>query len=80
MVVKKRNEFKILISKKYELFVYKECNNLNGFLEYLKIYYIILYFLLILFFINLHNLIIFKKYYLKIILISFLKKYTLIFL
>jgi len=43
MVVKKRNEFKILISKKYELFVYKECNNLNGFLEYLKIYYIILY-------------------------------------
>ena len=80
MVVKKRNEFKILISKKYELFVYKECNNLNGFLEYLKIYYIILYFLLILFFINLHNLIIFKKYYLKIILISFLKKYILIFL
>ena len=76
MVVKKRNEFKILISKKYELFVYKECNNLNGFLEYLKIYYIILYFLLILFF----NLIIFKKYYLKIILISFLKKYILIFL
>ena len=43
MVVKKRNELKILISKKYELFVYKECNNLNGFLEYLKIYYIILY-------------------------------------
>ena len=41
MVVKKRNEFKILISKKYELFVYKECNNLIGFLEYLKIYYII---------------------------------------
>ena len=41
MVVKKRNEFKILISKKYEFFVYKEYNNLNGFLEYLKIYYII---------------------------------------
>ena len=48
MVVKKRNEFKILISKKYELFVYKECNNLNGFLEYLKIYYIILYYIYIL--------------------------------
>ena len=51
MAVKKRNEFKILISKKYEFFVYKEYDNLNGFLEYLKniLYYVFFwfYFLLI---------------------------------
>ena len=46
MAVKKRNEFKILISKKYEFFVYKEYDNLNGFLEYLKniLYYIFFWF------------------------------------